>query len=193
MGRWQSLESVAVVSNVSRPETTFQQNNQFQHQSRLILPGNVDTKLVSDLYQEERCHCLWFVVISNKVKLNFRNRWLWCICGLLLFTPLQAFLLLGIFVVSFEMSSALPNSSCLIGFKCTSEDCRRIFSNRGMLLRHKHNKANKDKDCANMELARKVYQINDNRADSLQPVRIVYQKLSGDVLHPAPALCIDTQ
>ena len=101
---------------------------------------------------------------------------------------IQEFLLLGISIVSFERSSASPNSSCLIGFKCTNEDCLRIFSNRGMLLRHKHNKAHRGTDCANMELAKKVYQINDNRADNLQPARIVYRPLSGDVLHPAVAL-----
>ena len=43
--------------------------------------------------------------------------------------------MLGIFIVLFEMNSALPNSSCLIGYKCTNEDCLRIFPNRGMLLR----------------------------------------------------------
>ena len=41
---------------------------------------------------------------------------------------------------------------------------------------------------SNMELAKKVYQINDNRADNLQPARIVCRPLSGDVLHPAVAL-----
>ena len=86
------------------------------------------------------------------------------------------------------MSSALPNSSCLIGFKCTNNDFLRIFPNRGMLLRHKRNKAHRGTDCAKMELAKKVYQINDNRADNLQPARIVYRPLSGDVLHPAIAL-----
>ena len=86
------------------------------------------------------------------------------------------------------MNSALPNSSCLIGYKCTNEDCLLIFPNRGMLLRHKHNKQHKGTNCANMKLARKVYQINDNRADNLQPARIVYRLLSGDVLHPAAAL-----
>lgn len=181
------MESLVVVSNVFRPETSFRQNDQFQHQPRLILPGSYDTKFISDLYQESRCQCLWFLN-SNSVNFNSRNRWLWCICGLLLFTPLQEFLLLGIFIVSFEMSSALPNSSCLIGFKCTNNDCLRIFPNRGKLLRHKHNKAHRGTDCANMELAKKVYQINDNRADNLQPARIVYRPLSGDVLHPAVAL-----
>jgi len=101
---------------------------------------------------------------------------------------IQEFLLLGISIVSFERSSASPNSSCLIGFKCTNEDCLRIFSNRGMLLRHKQNRAHRGADCANMELAKKVYQINENRADNLQPARIVYRPLSGDVLHPAIAL-----
>jgi len=39
-----------------------------------------------------------------------------------------------------------------------------------------------------MELAKKVYQIKENQADKLQPARIVYRPLSGDVLHPAVAL-----
>ena len=181
------MESLVAVSNVFRPETPFRQNNQFQHQPRLILPGSYDTNIISDLYQESQCQCLWFLN-SNSVNFNFRNRWLWCICGLLLFTPLQEFLLLGIFIVSFEMSSALPISSCLIGFKCTNNDCSRIFPHRSQLLRHKHNKAHRGTDCANMELAKKVYQINDNRADNLQPARIVYRPLSGDVLHPAASL-----
>ena len=101
---------------------------------------------------------------------------------------IQGCLLLGISIVSFERSSSSPNSSCLIGFKCTNKDCLRIFPHRSQLLRHKHNKAHRGTDCANMELAKKVYQINDNRADNLQPARIVYRPLSGDVLHPAASL-----
>ncbi len=37
-------------------------------------------------------------------------------------------------------------------------------------------------------LAKKVYEINDNQADNLQPSRIAELPLSGDVLHPAVAL-----
>jgi hypothetical protein len=44
------VESLVVVSNVFRPETSFRQNNQFQHQPRLILPGSYDTKFISDIY-----------------------------------------------------------------------------------------------------------------------------------------------
>jgi hypothetical protein len=65
---------------------------------------------------------------------------------------------------------------------------RRLFTDLPQSWYALENKQHKGTDCANMKLAGKVYQINDNRADNLQPARIVYRLLSGDVLHPAAAL-----
>jgi hypothetical protein len=188
------VESIAVVWIVFRPERSFQQNNQFQHQSRLIPPGSDNSRFISSITMSTS-----LIPRLEQRKLQFQEplsrRWLWCICGLLLFTPLQEFLfgifLLGIFNVSFEMSIAIPNSSWIIGYKCTNLNCLHIFPNLGMLLRHKRNRHYKGTDCTNIKLAKKVYEIKDNRADSLQPSRIAGRLLSSDVLHPAVALLND--
>jgi hypothetical protein len=95
--------------------------------------------------------------------------------------PLQEYLLLGIFIVSFEMSQAPPNGHSFIGFKCTNKDCLRIFPVLSSLMRHKNHKTSRNTDCAKSKCAQKLYEVNENRAGSLQTSKIVALPLSGNV------------
>ena len=112
---------------------------------------------------------------------NRRNRW----PNHLRFPFFQALLLLGIFV-NLEMLSTLrrapPDGSRFIGYQCTNKSCTRIFATHNALVRHKAHKAQKRTPCADMEKAVKVYSVDDNRASSLQPSRIVEFPLSGTMI-----------
>jgi hypothetical protein len=96
-------------------------------------------------------------------------------------SPFQEYLLLGIFIVSFEMNQAPPNGSCFIGFKCTNQDCLRIFPVLSALSRHKNHPSSRNTDCAKSKFAEKLYEVNENRAGSLQTSKIVAIPLSGNV------------
>ncbi len=91
----------------------------------------------------------------------------------------QALLLLGIFV-NLEMLSTLrrapPDGSRFFGYQCKS------LAHESSLVRHKVHKAQKRTPCADMEKAVKVYSVDDNRASSLQPSRIVEFPLSGTMI-----------
>ncbi len=117
------VESVAVVLTVFRPERSFQQNCQFQHQSRFIPPGSYDTRFISSITMSmSLIPQLKQVKLQSQEPLTVINLWYFS-------TLLQEFLLLGTFITSLEMCSALSNSksSCLSGFRCTNRDCLRIF------------------------------------------------------------------
>ena len=92
---------------------------------------------------------------------------------------LQALLLLGTFVY-FNMSRVPPNVSSFVGYRCTNKACLRVFSTRSALVRHKKHSSQKRTLCSNQANAEAVYEINDNRASSLQSSRIVTYPLSGN-------------
>ncbi len=75
-----------------------------------------------------------------------------------------------------------PDGSRFIGYRCTNKSCTRIFATHNALVRHKVHKAQKRTPCADMEKAVKVYAVDDNRASSLQPSRIVEFPLSGTMI-----------
>ena len=62
------------------------------------------------------------------------------------------------------------------------KSCTRVFATHNALVRHKVHKAQKRTPCADMEKAVKVYAVDDNRASSLQPSRIVEFPLSGTMI-----------
>lgn len=89
--------------------------------------------------------------------------------------------MLGIFIVSFEMNQAPPNGTSFIGSKCTNKNCLRIFPVLSSLTRHKKHQASRNTDCAKSKFAEKLYEVNENRAGSLQTSKILALSLSGNV------------
>lgn len=78
------------------------------------------------------------------------------------------------------MSRVPPDGASFVGYKCTNKSCLRVFSTRTALVRHKNHSAQNKTLCANKNNAVAMYQINDNRANSLQSSRIVTYPLTGN-------------
>jgi hypothetical protein len=101
------------------------------------------------------------------------------------FPPLQALLLPTILLLC-EMKRAPPAGSSFVGFRCTNEDCLRVFTLHSKFQRHKQHPSNSKTPCANPKMAEVVYQINDSRPGSLQPSRIITFPVSGNMALPFP-------
>ncbi len=79
------------------------------------------------------------------------------------------------------MSRVPPDRSSFVGYKCTNEDCLRVFSIRSALGRHTNHSSNRKTLCSNKRYVEAIYEINEDRASSsLQSSRVVTYPLSGD-------------
>jgi hypothetical protein len=103
------------------------------------------------------------------------------------FPPLQALLLPTILLLC-EMKRVPPAGSSFVGFRCTNEDCLRVFTLHSKFQRHKQHPSNSKTPCANPKMAEVMYQINDSRPASLQPSRIITFPVSGNKALPFPRL-----
>jgi hypothetical protein len=72
------------------------------------------------------------------------------------------------------------------------KSCTRVFATHHELVRLKIHRSQKRTPCADMEKAVKVYSVDDNRASSLQPSRIVECPLSGTMIYLRMILIIRT-
>jgi hypothetical protein len=78
------------------------------------------------------------------------------------------------------MSRVPPDRSSFVGYKCTNEYCLRVFSIRSALVRHTNHSSHRKTLCSNKKYVEAIYEINENRASSLQSSRIVTYPLSGN-------------
>jgi hypothetical protein len=86
------------------------------------------------------------------------------------------------------MSSSLPARSEFVGYKCTNEDCARIFDTVTSFNRHKFHRAQKGTMCAHPKCGALAYQV-PVAGSGLQNTRIVLEKMfSGECFNRAKTL-----